>query len=130
MERQRLADDTAAPRHQIEDAARQSNLVEDIGQDEGVERRDLARLEDDGTASGNRGRDLRRDLVQRVVPGGDAADDADWLAHHQRVADALLERDLRQDAGQRTEGRQRRPNLDDLRETDRHADLARDYLAN
>ena len=36
------------------------------------------------------GATLARDLVQRVVPRRDAADDADRLAHDQRVADLLL----------------------------------------
>ena len=55
---------------------------------------DLARLEHDRAAGRERRRDLRGDLVQRVVPRRDRADDADRLAHDQRVADLLLPRDV------------------------------------
>ena len=86
-----LADDRADAGDEVEHAGGQADLVDDLGEDEGVERGDLARLQHDGAAGGERGRDLRGDLVERVVPRRDAADDADGLAHDERVADLLLE---------------------------------------
>ena len=74
---------------------------------------DLARLEHHRAAGGQRRRDLRGDLVQRVVPGRDRADDADRLAHDQRVADLLLPRDLaRRAAAIEREGHRRQAGLD------------------
>ena len=78
------------PGDEVEHAGRQADLVDDLGEDERVQRRDLARLEHHRAAGGQRRRDLRGDLVQRVVPRRDRADDADRLAHDQRVADLLL----------------------------------------
>ena len=66
---------------EVEDAGRQADLVDGVGEDERAQRRDLARLQHDGAAGGERRRDLRGDLVQRVVPRRDRADDADRLAH-------------------------------------------------
>ena len=94
----RLADDRARAGDQVEHAGRQADLVDDLGEDERVERGDLARLEHDGAAGGQRGRDLADDLVERVVPRRDAADDADRLAHDQGVADLLLVRVVRRRA--------------------------------
>ena len=99
----------------------------DLGEHERVERRDLARLEHDGAAGGERRRDLVRDLVQRVVPRRDRADDPDRLAHDQRVADLLLPGDLLARAAAssaKVSGRQAR--LDHPRQPDRHAHLGRD----
>ena len=87
----RLTDDRAEAGDEVEDAGGKPGGVDHFGQEEGVKWRDLARLNDDGAAGGERGRDLRGDLVQRVVPGSDAADDADRLADDERVADRLLE---------------------------------------
>ena len=70
--------------------------LDHLGEDEGVERRHLGGLEHHGAARGERRRDLERDLVQRIVPRRDRADHADRLAHHQRVADLFLERELPQ----------------------------------
>ena len=76
-----LADHRADAGDEVEHAGRQPDVVDDLGEDERVERRDLARLEHDGAAGGQRVGDLGRDLVQRVVPRRDAADDADRLPH-------------------------------------------------
>ena len=67
----RLADDRAVAGDQVEHAGRQPDRVDDLGEDERVERRDLARLEHDRAAGGERRRDLGGDLVQRVVPRRD-----------------------------------------------------------
>ena len=86
-----LTDDRAEPGDEVEHAGGQPDLVDDLGQDERVDRRHLAGLEHDGVAGGERRRHLQGDLVQRVVPRRDAADDADGLAHDEAVADGLLE---------------------------------------
>ena len=77
--------------HQVEHAGGQADLVDDLGEDERVERRHLARLEHDGAAGGERGADLADDLVERVVPRRDRADDADRLLDDEGVADLLFE---------------------------------------
>ena len=87
----RLADRRAVAGDEVEHAGRQADLVDDLGEHEGVERGDLARLDHDGAAGGHGVGDLGGDLVQRVVPRRDAADDADRLAHDERVPDRLLE---------------------------------------
>ena len=85
-----LADLGAGAGDQVEHAGRQADVVDDLGEDEGVERGDLARLEHHGAAGGHRVGDLGGDLVQRVVPRRDAADDADRLLHDEAVADRRL----------------------------------------
>ena len=82
-----LADRRAGAGDEVEHAGGQADVVDDLGEDEGVERRDLAGLEHDGAAGGHGVGDLGGDLVQRVVPRRDAADDADRLAHDEAVAD-------------------------------------------
>ncbi len=66
---------------EVEDAGRHAGLVEDLGEDHRVERRDLARLQHHRAAGGERRRDLDGDLVDRPVPGGDQRADADWFPH-------------------------------------------------
>ena len=122
----RLADDGAEPRHEVEAAGGQAGLLEDLGEDERVQRRDLAGLDDDRAAGGERRRDLRADLVQRVVPRRDAADDADRLAHDERVPHLLLELDVEDEVGHRAERHRRQAGLDHLREPVGHPDLAAD----
>ena len=86
----RLTDDGTESGQHIEDALGKTDVVHDLGEEEGVDRRDLARLQDDGAARGEGRRDLVGDLVQRVVPRRDRGDDADGLANERRVADLLL----------------------------------------
>ena len=57
-----------------------AGLGERLGEEERGERGDLGRLEDDRVAGGDGRQDLPRGHLQRVVPGGDRADDADRLA--------------------------------------------------
>ena len=122
----RLADDRAEAGHEVEHAGRQADLVDDLGEDERVDRGDLARLEHDGAAGGHRVGDLGGDLVQRVVPRGDAADDADRLAHDQRVADRLLELVALGEGGRLVEAVDRQADLHELRQPLRHAGLLGD----
>ena len=73
-----------------------------------------------------RRRDLGGDLVERVVPRRDAADDADRLAHDERVADLLLELEALDELGVDGEAALRQADLDELRQHLRHADFFAD----
>ena len=126
MQRHRLADDWSGAADEVEDAGRQADLVQHVGQHEGVQRRDFGGLQHDRAARRQRGRDLRSDLVQRVVPGRDRADDADRLTHDQRVADLLLPDGVGHYLRHRAEAHCRQSGLDHVRELDRHAELLRD----
>ncbi len=123
-----LPDHRAGARHEVEHTGRQPDLVDDLGEDEGVERRDLAGLEHHRAARGQRRCDLGHDLVQRVVPGGDAADDADGLAHHQGVAQPLLEGERVEQAGVVAGVHGGQPGLDELGHLDGHPHLTGDDL--
>jgi hypothetical protein len=85
------ASPTTGPRRdEVEHARRQPHLLEHLGQRERRQRRHLAGLEHDGAPGRQRRGDLGHDLVQRVVPRRDGADDADRLLDDQRVADLLV----------------------------------------
>src|SRR5680860_987724 len=99
---------------------RQARSLDHLGEDEGVERRHLARLEHHRAAGGEGGRDLGRDLVQREVPGGDRAEHADRLAQHPRVADLLLPRNFLDQLRHRRELGGGQAGLDDPAQLDRH----------
>jgi hypothetical protein len=118
---QRLADDRSGPGHKVEHAAGQAGVVDDLGEDVGVERRDLRRLQHDGAAGGEGVGDLRRDLVQRVVPRRDGADDTDRLLHDEAVAEGLLVGVVLADGGGRREGVDRQAGLDEQAQPLRHA---------
>ncbi len=71
--------------HQIGHARRQPRLRQQSDQvDRGV-RGQLARLQHERVAGGERRGDLPRGLQQRVVPGRDQGADADRLVHHPAV---------------------------------------------
>ena len=74
------------------------------------------------------GRDLGRDLVERVVPRRDGADHADRLADDEGVAHLLLEGEGVDDLGHRPERHGRQAGLDHRRQVERHADLAGDHV--
>ena len=74
---------------QVDHAGRQAGLVDGVEEQVGGQRGELGRFEDHRAAGGERGGDLGDDLVQRVVPRRDRADDAGGLADDQRVADRL-----------------------------------------
>ena len=129
MLRQRLADHRAEAGHEVEHALRQPDRVDDLRQDESVQRSDLGRLQYDRAAGGEGRRDLRGDLVQRIVPRRDARDDADRLAHHDRVADFLLPLVPAEHLCVHAEGERGRAGLDARRQLHRHADFLRDRPA-
>jgi hypothetical protein len=108
---------------QVEHAGGQAGVVDDLGEDVGVERGDLAGLEHHRAARGQRRGDLRRDLVQRVVPRRDAADDADRLLDHLGVGDLLLVLVGLRQLGGGGEGVDGQAGLDQLRQPLRHARL-------
>src|SRR5690606_24354691 len=85
--RQCFADYGAGAGDEVEHAGWEADRVDDLGEEERRERGDLAGFEDDGAARGEGGGDLRDDLVQRIVPRGDGADDADGFAEDEGVAD-------------------------------------------
>jgi hypothetical protein len=115
-------------RHEVEDPGREAGVVDDLGQDEGVQGRHFRRLEHHGAAGGQRRGHLGHDLVERVVPGGDGADDPDRLLHHQAVADLLLESEVAQHLGVVADLGGGQADLDHGRQLDRHPDLGGDEL--
>ena len=123
-----LAHDRPGPADEVEHSGGEPDLVDDLREDERVQRRDLGRLQHHRASRGERRRHLRGDLVQRVVPGRDRADHTDRLAHHRGVADLLFELDLLDDLRHRHERRHRQAYLDDLGQAHRHAHLLGDEL--
>ena len=77
--RQRGAGLGAGAEHEVADAGGESGLLEQLHQVDGGVRGELARLEHEGVAGGQAGRDLPGHLEERVVPRGDQAADADRL---------------------------------------------------
>ena len=72
-----FADHASRAADDVEDTGGKSDLVCRIGEHQRAQRRELRGLEHDGAAGRQRGRDFGDDLVQRIVPRRDAADDAD-----------------------------------------------------
>src|ERR687898_1920958 len=65
---------------QLEDAARHAGFEIDLLELDRGERREARRLEDHGIAEGERRCRLPAGDLQRIVPGADAGDDAEWFA--------------------------------------------------
>jgi hypothetical protein len=61
----------------VHDAGGQVGLLQDLGEDQRAERRGLGRLQHDGVAGGEGGRDLPRQHEQREVPRDDLRGDAE-----------------------------------------------------
>ena len=102
--------------------------MDHLSEDERVDRGDLGGLQHHGAADGEGRSHLEGDLVERVVPRGDGAHDADRLAHHERVANLLLEGKglhVSCEVGERLD---RKSGLHGHREADGHADLVGDEL--
>jgi hypothetical protein len=111
---------------EVEDTGRQADVVDDLGEDERCQRRQLARLQDDGAAGGECGSDLEHDLVQRVVPGRDAPHDADGLLDDLRCPDHLREVVVGGDLREAGHVHDRQHRLRDLRDPEGHAVLLGD----
>ncbi len=124
----RRADDGARAGDQVEDAGRKADLVDDLGEDERIERCNLGRLEHEGAAGRERAAEFADDLVQWVVPRSDRTDDADRLLHDEAVADRLFELEGVEQRGVGLHVAGRQAGLDHRRPRDRHADLAGDDL--
>ena len=86
-----LRADVAGAGEQVDDAGRQ--VLEAAGQRQGRERRQLRGLADDAVAGRQRRRELPGEQQQRVVPGHDAADDAERVLDHHRQLGRLDRRD-------------------------------------
>ena len=78
---ERVADDRAGSEHDVDDAGRKLELLEDRRQADRRERRQLRGLEDADVARRERRRELPHGHEQRIVPRNDLPADADRLAH-------------------------------------------------
>ena len=124
---ERLAGDRPGAGHHVQAPVGQPGLVEDVREQVRDQRRVFGRLEYHGAAGRERGRDLRDDLMQRVVPRRDRADHADGLANHERVTDPLAaEVVASQQLDVAGEYGQRRADLDLAREGQRRAHVGAD----
>ena len=126
--RHRGADLGALAVDQVEDAGRDARVVQDLGEQDRVQRGDLTRLEHHRAARGERRGDLAGDLVDRPVPGRDQAADADrFLDDVGRAAclDELVVLEHGESAGEVAHARRR---LRGLREPGRRAHLRGDGL--
>ena len=85
-----FADDAARSADDVEDAGGKADLVRRVGEHQRAQRRELRRLEHDRASGRERRRDLRDDLVQRIVPRRHAADDAERLLDDRASCRALL----------------------------------------
>ena len=88
-----LTRDSAGAVDEVHDAARDARLHHEIDQPDRRERRQLGRLDDDGVAGGERGRELPDRERQGRVPRDDRGDDADRLAHRVVEHLGLVQRD-------------------------------------
>jgi hypothetical protein len=113
---------------QVEDAGRHAGGMDDLGQQEGVERRDFRGLEHHGAAGGECRGDLGCDLVQRVIPGRDGGDDADRLRAPPSSCRPFLEGKVGQHFRIHAEAGGRRTDLDALRKLVGHAHFQGDGL--
>jgi hypothetical protein len=122
----RLTHRGAVTGHEVEDTGRKAGLVDDLGQDEGAQGRDLARVEDDGAARCDGRGHLGRHLVEGVIPRRDATDDADGLPDDDRGPDLLLGAGAPREGERCAERRERQPGLNHRAEGQRHPDFGRD----
>ena len=91
MSRNGLTDGGAVAVDEIEHALGHTGRVHHLGEEDGVEGSDFARLQHHGAAGGEGRGDLAHDLVDRPVPGGDEAAHPDGLAHDEGTSLEVLE---------------------------------------
>ena len=102
-------DEMAAPTvgavavHQVEDPRWHAGFVQHFGEQDGVERRDLGRLQHHRATRRQRRRDLAGDLVDRPVPRRDETAHAGGFPDDARRADVFLELEALEDAQRRQE---------------------------
>ena len=80
--RERSTDLRSGPEHEVGDAGGHARLRQRPHEHDRGGRGQLARLEHEGVARGQRGSDLPRRLQQRIVPRRDQPAHADGLPHH------------------------------------------------
>ncbi len=94
VQAERLACDRPLSGEDIEDTARQTGLVRQLGDTQRRHAGFLRRLDDDGVARRQRRADLPGQHQDREVPGQHTADDADRLANHHGDRVVARRRDL------------------------------------
>ncbi len=114
------------PQTTLNTPAGKPDLVGRVGQHQRAQRRNLRRFEHHGASGGKRRRDLRDNLMQRVVPRRDAADDADRILDDERIAELFFEAILADELGVEPDRGDREFDLHLRRKTDRRADFVRD----
>ena len=91
---------------EVEHTRRHAGFVQHFGEDDGIQRSNLGRLEDHRAARRERWSDFRGDLIERPVPRSDERTDADRFVNDAVaafVADSGLRDDLRRLAGDRSD---------------------------
>jgi hypothetical protein len=122
----RFADHRPGAVHDVEDARRDPRGRGHLGEQGGGERGEHAGLEHHRATGEQRRRDLRDCLIQGGVPRRDRADDADRLAHEQRVAQFLLPGEAVGHRGEAARHLVGQPGLHDLGVRDRRTHLGGD----
>ena len=120
MRGEHLADHGPQAIDKVEHAWRQPRVMNDFGQNHGVDRRDFARFEHHCAARHHRGRNFQGDLAQRKVPGRDAAHNTNRLTRHHRVTHFLLPLKLASNLGKITPMPRRAAHLNGTRHFQRH----------
>jgi hypothetical protein len=113
----------AVAMHEVEDTGREAGFLDRLGEQKGVQRRKLARLQHDRAACGERRRDLGGDLVERPVPRRDQRADTDRFVGDGGVAALLDEGEGRQDIASDLHMGDRERHLRGARIADRRAHL-------
>lgn len=128
MPRQRVAHFVPVAVHEVEHAGRHAGLVQDLGEQDRAERRDLARLEHHRAAGRERRRDLAYDLVDRPVPRRDQRAHADRFVRHQQRIGLRAEAERLQRPDRLLEVRGADRGLHRARKGDRRAHFLADRL--
>ena len=118
-----VAEASAAARNQVEDARREARRLEGFGKEVGCERRVLARLQNAVVPHQKGGRHLLHDLTQRIVPRGDAGDDADRFARAGGLGEVVVVGELLGQDRKRHDAGDRVVHVEVARKGDRSAEL-------
>ena len=123
MRRETRPDAGAVAMDEVEDPGREAGFLDRLGEQQGAQRRELARLQHHRAACGERRRDLGGDLVERPVPRRDQRADTDRLVGDGGVAALLDEGEGRQDLAGDPHMGDRQRHLRGARIADRRAHL-------